>query len=388
LKNTRLLISGLILAAAGTGLTACSPNAPVAGAGHPSGTGSANSGTGAGNSLTSGAVTSMASLGGAGVSTAPGAYTLQSMPVGTVSVQLTAQGHVQAHIVMFGLTPGSAHDVLITGPGRFRPVVRFPALTADGTGQADATLTSAGTVRRLQPLSRFVIREGTATDGSALAAETIAESGIRLVTGGTVALHAVTADPEGFNQDQPAGRATLTFNAAAQTLTVTVTASGLNPGPHAAHIHLGSCQSQGGVKYMLADFVANRFGQVINQTRVVTGVTSVPGPGNWYLNLHQGGMSQILANGMPTLYFRPLLCANLTTYATTGTPVPSATPTTSPSSSPAMTTMPGMPTGTPSATATATGSPSSAPTGSPTPTTTRTPSGTPSPTPTGQPTHW
>jgi hypothetical protein len=310
------------------------------------------------------------------------------MPAGTVSVKLTAQGHVQAHIVLFGLTPGSAHDVLITGPGAFGPVVRFPAVTADGTGQADATVTSAGTVSRLRPLSRFVIREGTA-DGSSLATEPIAESSALLAPGGLVALRAVTADLAGFNQDQPAGRTTLTFNVAAQTLTVTVSASGLNPGPHAAHVHLGSCQSQGGVKYMLADFVANRFGQIINQTRVVTGVTSVPGPGNWYLNLHQGGMSQILANGMPTLYFRPLLCANLSTFATTGTPTPSGMPTMatpSPSGSPA--TMPGMPTGTPTPTVTpsapATGTASPSPVPSPTATVTTTPSANP----TGQPTHW
>jgi hypothetical protein len=39
-----------------------------------------------------------------------------------------------------------------------------------------------------------------------------------------------------------------------------VTASGLTLGTHAAHIHVGSCASQGPVQYMLMDFTANGAG--------------------------------------------------------------------------------------------------------------------------------
>jgi hypothetical protein len=43
----------------------------------------------------------------------------------------------------------------------------------------------------------------------------------------------------------------------------------------------------------------------------VTGVTSFPASG-WYLNLHQGNSGNILdAAGQPTIFFRPLLCANI-----------------------------------------------------------------------------
>jgi hypothetical protein len=49
-------------------------------------------------------------------------------------------------------------------------------------------------------------------------------------------------------------------------------------------------------------------GQIVNQTRMVSGVTSaIPSTGP-YLNLHQG--NNILANGAPTINFRPLLCAD------------------------------------------------------------------------------
>jgi hypothetical protein len=79
----------------------------------------------------------------------------------------------------------------------------------------------------------------------------------------------------------------------------------------AAHIHVGSCASQGPVQYMLMDFVANGQGQIVNQVRTVTGVTMpVPATG-WYLNLHQGNSNNILSNGQPTVNFRPLLCANI-----------------------------------------------------------------------------
>ena len=78
-----------------------------------------------------------------------------------------------------------------------------------------------------------------------------------------------------------------------------------------AHIHVGSCASQGPVQYMLMDFTADNRGRIVNQVRTVTGVTSpVPATG-WYLNLHQGTSANIMANGQPTVNFRPLLCANL-----------------------------------------------------------------------------
>jgi len=312
----------------------------------------------------------------AGVSTGPGSYSLQPMPTGTVWIGRGAHGHLQARVDMFGLTPGSSHQVSIDGP--LGHPVRFPALTANSVGQADVTLTSVSRVAWLPPLSRFVIRLGDAS-GDPLAAEPIAETSVLPVRPGprsVFAFHAVTFGTNGVSLGRPAGRTTIAYNASAQTLTVSVTASGLNPGPHAAHIHLGSCQNQGAVKYMLADFIADGNGDIINQTRVVTGVTSVPGPGNWYLNLHQGGMNQILANGVPTLSFRPMLCTDITSFAVTGgkasvtggtpTASPTATPTASPTGSPSVSPTLPTPTSTPSMTMpTSSSSPTSSPSGNP-----------------------
>jgi hypothetical protein len=94
-------------------------------------------------------------------------------------------------------------------------------------------------------------------------------------------------------------------------LTVTVTASGLTPGPHAAHIRLGSCEKQGQVLYMLTDLVADSRGKVVDAARVFKNVTEPPPARGWYLNIHQGNSENILSKGNPTIYFRPLLCANI-----------------------------------------------------------------------------
>ena len=387
--NTRLISGAVLLAALGTGVAACTPGATFSAGSGPaqpgmtaSPTPSMASGMGAGSGSgpgTGSAVTTGSGPGGQGIMTGPGAYLLSPMPAGTVSLTRDDQGQLLAHVQMFGLTPGSSHTVAVTGPGGAgRAAAQFPVLTADATGRVDTTLTSAGPVTSLPRFSRFVIQLGN--DGTALAAEPIAVSGV--LSGhrptSTAAFQAVTAGAGGGVTGLPRGQTMISYDAAAQTLTVTVSATGLNPGPHAAHIHEGSCASQGPVKYMLPDFIADGRGDIDHQTRVVTGVPSGPGPGNWYLNLHMGGMNQILANGAPTLSFRPLLCTNVTSVAGMGAAPTSPAPTATPSmTGPATPSMPAM--GTPASTATP-GGPDSMPSSMP--------SGDPTATPASYPTHF
>lgn len=60
---------------------------------------------------------------------------------------------------------------------------------------------------------------------------------------------------------RPQSSATLTYDPAKITLTVTVTACGLVAGSqHAAHIHADSCTSQGPVIYALSDLTASTTG--------------------------------------------------------------------------------------------------------------------------------
>ena len=240
------------------------------------------------------------------------ALSLRAMPAGAVSFGRSSQGHLTVRARMFGLTPGSAHRVDLVLPGR-SATVRFSTLTASGVGRADSVLHSgfAGPVPRG---SRLVVRMGAR--GGRVGSEPIAQTR-QLSRPGRWPhrLIAVEVSPGGISYGTPHGHAIISYDAKRQTLTVTVSASGVTPGPHAAHIHLGSCQSQGAVKYMLTDLVASRRGRITRAVRVFTNVTSpIPSHG-WYLNIHQGNSGNILSNGQPTIYFRPLICANITTGA-------------------------------------------------------------------------
>jgi Cu/Zn superoxide dismutase len=231
---------------------------------------------------------------------------LTPMPQGTVTLGRDSFGTVDATVNAFGLTPGSSHAVeLVNGHGRV--VASFGTLTANGVGQAQATLDSQ--YWHTPGGLRLVILNGTADDP--VSAEPIARTP-RYVPGiHTYWLTPVEVSAHGTNYGTPQGWASITYDPRAETISVTVNASGLTPGAHAAHIHVGSCESQGAVQYMLMDFTANADGRIAHETRTVTNVTTPPPASGWYLNLHQGNSNNILFNGNPTINFRPLLCGNI-----------------------------------------------------------------------------
>jgi hypothetical protein len=223
---------------------------------------------------------------------------LAPMPSGTATVSAgtvksAGNGQWTITISAFGLTPGSSHTVEFHG----NPV---GSVTADGTGQVAATLTVNGVLGG----GRVKILDGG--PGTDVIARTI-------VLWPGMGTHPLHARESGFPQGSLAGYATLAYDPAAQTITVTLTASGVSPGAHAAHLHVGSCASQGPVQYMLMDFTADSRGNIVNETRTVSNVTTPLPASGWYLNLHQGNSGNILSNGNPTINFRPLLCADIVT---------------------------------------------------------------------------
>ena len=232
--------------------------------------------------------------------------TLHAMPHGTVTFHRGRFG-LSVHLVMYGLTSRSPHvvDLLVPGVG----IVPFSPFDANYYGDADKQLSSTykGAWR---PGSRLVIRMGS--ERNPVAHAPIAETA-QLERAGATAhrLISVEVSSTGVRYGTPKGRATISYDSVQHTLTVTVTASRLTPGPHAAHIHLGSCEKQGQVLYMLTDLVANSKGRVVDAVRVFKNVTEPPPAKGWYLNIHQGNSENILNKGNPTIYFRPLLCANI-----------------------------------------------------------------------------
>ncbi len=83
---------------------------------------------------------------------------LHPMPVGTVKFGRGSHRRLTVHLVMYGLTPGSSHQVDLMQP-RGRRAARFSTLRANSVGQANSTLSSAFT--GLAPkVSWLVIRMG------------------------------------------------------------------------------------------------------------------------------------------------------------------------------------------------------------------------------------
>lgn len=231
---------------------------------------------------------------------------LAAQPEGSVTLGRDQQGDLTATLNVTGLTPTLAHAVDLDVAGK--AVATFTNLTADGVG-ADNNVTVTSTFKGAVPnAAHVVLRLSNTTD--AQSQEPVAISGAAVV-GRNANLAAVDVDQNGKNEGALTANAVLDFNAQAQTLKITLNATGLTPGAHAAHIHAGTCQAQGAILLMMNDFMANANGDVVNQSRTITGVTSAPTAGQSYLNLHMGNMNQLLdANGNPLPTFRPLLCAN------------------------------------------------------------------------------
>jgi Cu/Zn superoxide dismutase len=232
---------------------------------------------------------------------------LAPMPQGTVTFGRNGRGEVDVTVNASGLTPGSSHKVELADE-HGRVITTFRPLTANSVGRARDETLDSGYLGALGAW-RVVIRNGT--KGNPVSDERIARTSN--YTGGlhTYQLIAVEAGPDGKSYGIPRGSAVIAVNRDAQTISVTVNASGFTPGAHAAHIHVGSCLSQGPVQYMLMDFTANADGRIVDQTRVIRHVTTLLPSRGWYFNLHQGNMRNILANGRPTINFRPLLCGDI-----------------------------------------------------------------------------
>jgi Cu/Zn superoxide dismutase len=245
---------------------------------------------------------------------APVNVPLGNQPSGTVTLKWDAQTkNVTAKLQMVGFTPGSSHAMHIhqgscAAPGGV--LVPLPDVTANDAGDIATTVTSsqpsanglaAGTFLRIH-LGSTAQQDGPGSLG---------DTPISCADITPAASTTLTMAPLPQPGQHPQGSAQSTYDPAKKTLLVAVTASGLIAGSaHAQHIHLGSCASQGAVKYPLDDLVASAAGTA-QTTTVIQNVDQAPPASGWYMNVHLGSSSEIQQNGQPTLYFQPLLCGNI-----------------------------------------------------------------------------
>jgi Cu/Zn superoxide dismutase len=239
---------------------------------------------------------------------------LGNEPSGTVTLNWDPQTKfVAAKLQMVGLTPGSTHAMHIHQGNcvdQGDVLVPFLDVTADDHGTIDTTVMSA------QP-SESGLAAGTLLNIHLAPAPEMGKPGsqtympISCADINPAASTTLQMAPLPQFGDHPQSQAILNYDPTAKTLTVTARATGLVAGStHAVHIHSGSCDSQGGVKYPLNDLVAKSDG-VAETTTVIQNVDQAPPASGWYINVHLGAHDQVEKDGKPTLYFAPILCGNV-----------------------------------------------------------------------------
>lgn len=218
--------------------------------------------------------------------------TLSHQPTGTADVTYSASAKtLTVKVNLTGLAPNSTHAAHIHSGncGSNGAVVHaLNTISANGTGAATLNQTIDNVSGGIPGSGWYLnVNNGTANDqysNVSIACVNITPTNTTTSAGQTQTAHATFAKGEGPSQNS-SGKATLAIQGG--NLVVTITLSGLEPtSKHAAHIHTGSCTSQGDVVHALNDVTADGSGNATSTT-TITKVTSIPS-GGWYVNVHRG----------------------------------------------------------------------------------------------------
>jgi hypothetical protein len=235
--------------------------------------------------------------------------TLKHMPQGmaTISWDPASQG-LTVNISLTGLAPNSTHPAHIhSGSCANQGAVVYPLhnVVADAHGVGTST-TTIKSVTSLSPSGWYLnIHNGPTLSPSdqflPIACSDLTFSNVSSTSSMSVQVP-LNAAP-GSSADQAAsGMAQLTLSGS--MLTVKLTLSGLAPNSkHAAHIHAGSCESQGAVVYALPVVAADASGNA-SETATIPNVSSIPSSG-WYVNVHHS-VDLSTQTG-----FDPIACGNV-----------------------------------------------------------------------------
>lgn len=234
---------------------------------------------------------------------------IKHSPSGTVELTWDHTSHVlTVRLALTGLYPKSVHPAFVSGGscrGAGKTVYPLSNVVADNIGFAN-TITKIKNVTKGIPESGWYVdvRNGPGMDKEAEAMPISCAdiSNSTASTSSTATLNQASAP------DQAAGglaELTITDN----RLAVTVTMKGMAPNSkHAAHIHLGSCVSQGKIVYSLNPVIVNAAGDG-NSTTNIDNVSAIP-RGGWYINIHQG--SHVDASTTAQTDTDPVACGDFT----------------------------------------------------------------------------
>ena len=236
--------------------------------------------------------------------------TLKHMPHGTATISWdpTRQG-LTVKISLIGLAPNSTHPANIhSGSCANQGPVVYPLqnVVADARG-VGTSATTINHVTKIPSSGWYIIVHNGPTLSPSDQFLPIVCSGLTLPTVSSTSSLLLqvplnTAPPASVGETV-SGTSRLTL--AGRTLAVKLTLSGLGPNSmHAAHIHRGSCESQGAVIYPLKTVVADASGKA-NVTTTIANVASIPSSG-WYVNVHHGTDMSTQTG------FDPIACGNVT----------------------------------------------------------------------------
>lgn len=236
--------------------------------------------------------------------------TLKHVPNGTADLSWDTTSHMlKVKIALVGLAPSSTHPSHIhTGSCSNQGGVIYPLqpLVADAHGVASAT-TMVSVPKGIPASGWYVnVHNGPGLSPSdqflPIVCGDVSNSSASTTAAQSVHI-ALSAAPGASAGEKVSGTAQLSLTGT--TLTVKLTLSGLEPNSaHAAHIHTGSCESQGAVVYPLMPVMADASGSA-TITTTINNVSSIPGSG-WYVNVHHSTALSTQTG------FDPIACGNVT----------------------------------------------------------------------------
>lgn len=236
--------------------------------------------------------------------------TLKHVPNGTADLSWDPTSHMlTVKIALVGLAPSSMHPSHIhTGSCSNQGNVIYPLqnIVADAHGVGMAT--TMVSVSKGIPASGWYVNvhngPGLSPSDQFLPIVCGDVSNASISTTSGVSVHiTLNAAPGASAGETVSGMAQLSL--AGTTLMVKLTLSGLEPNSaHAAHIHAGSCESQGAVVYPLTTVMADASGSATVMT-TINNVSSIPASG-WYVNVHHSTALSTQTG------FDPIACGNVT----------------------------------------------------------------------------
>ncbi len=235
---------------------------------------------------------------------------LKHMPQGSALLTWTPGNQtLNVNVHLYGLAPSSTHPTRLQSGSCSKqgPIVyTLNNVVADAHGVASVT-TQIKNVKNGIPASGWYVN---VHNGPGLSP---ADQFLPIVCGDisnpaptTTSLEQITTpliSAQGSGDSESAhGSAHLQL--AHNILTVTLVLSGLQPdSTHAAHIHAGSCQSQGAVVYPLDVVKADSSGNA-SETTTIPNVKTIAASG-WYINVHQS------TNLSAQTGFDPIACGDV-----------------------------------------------------------------------------